>query len=269
MTATRTAKRQARKAESSETVDVLARFGLVCRGAVWLLVGVLAFDTALGGQDRADRTGALSVVKDQPFGEVLLLALALGFTGYAGWRLLEAAVGHRDADDDRTKWAKRGASLFRGGVYAALAYSTFHFLFGHAGSDKTKPATVRVMSHSGGVVLVAAVGAGLVIGGLVMAVRGVKQDFDDKLKPVPKALRSVVHVVGTVGLVGRGLVFALIGWFLIDAAVSYDPDKAKGLDAALKSLAHEPLGQLAIGLAAVGLVAFGLWSFAEARWRRI
>ena len=263
------AKRTARKAEQSKPIDWLARFGLTCRGVVWLLVGCLALDLAVGGRDRADRTGALSVIKDQPFGGALLLALAAGFTGYAGWRLLQAAVGHRYVEEGRKRWAKRGASLFRGLLYAGLAYSTLHFLLSSSGGDKTRPVTARVMAHSGGALLVRLVGAGLIVGGLVMAVRGLKQDFDEKLKPVPSSMRTPVQVVGTVGLVGRGLVFALIGGFLVAAAWTYDPSKAQGLDGALKSVAHEPFGQLLLGAAAIGLIAFGFWSFAEARWRKI
>lgn len=264
-----TTKSSARRAESSTSVDRLARFGLVCRGVVWLLVGMLALDVAVGGRAKADRNGALGVIKDQPFGEVLLAVLVAGFLGYATWRLLQAAVGHHEEEDDKKRWTKRGASLFRGVLYAGLAVSTLRFLISRGGGDKTKPLTGRVMAHSGGALLVGLVGAGLVIGGLVMAVRGLKQDFDRKLKPVPAGLRTAVKVVGSAGLVGRGLVFALIGWFLVDAAVSFDPNKAKGLDAALRALAKEPFGQVLLVLSALGLIAFALWSFAESRWRRI
>lgn len=263
------AARKARKAENSDPVERLARFGLICRGVIWLVVGLLAADVAIGGGAKADRQGALKVIKDQPFGSVLLLVLAVGFIGYAGWRLLEGAVGHRDADEGRKRWVKRIGSLGRGAIYAGFAWTTLHFVFGKESNDKTQPAVVRVMSHNGGTLLVGIVGAAVVIGGLVMAVRGLRQKFDDKLKRVPKAWRMPVQVVGTVGLVGRGLVIALIGGFLLQAAVTFDPDKAKGLDAALKAFAGHAYGRGVIAFAAVGLVSFGLWSFAEARWRKI
>lgn len=263
------AKSEARKAESSDPVEHLARFGLICRGIVWFVIGLLAVDVAIGGGAKADRSGALGAIKNQPFGSVLLVLLAVGFAGYAAWRLLEGAVGHRDAEEGRKRWVKRLASLGRGTLYAGFAYSTLHFVFSGGGNDNTKPATARAMSHTGGTLLVGLVGAAVLIGGLAMAFRGLRQKFEDKLKPVPKAWRRPVQVVGTIGLVGRGLVIALIGGFLIQAALSYDPAKAKGLDAALKSLAGHLYGRGLIGLAAVGLLCFGVWSFAEARWRRI
>src|SRR4051812_24536984 len=168
----------ARDAEDSTTVEWLARLGLASRGVIWLVVGLLAVQVALGDSTQADKNGALRAIADKPFGEGLLVVLALGFLGYASWRILEGAVGHRDEDDETRRWAKRIASLFRGGVYLVLAGSTAKFLFHQDSSDKTQPLTARVMSQPGGRVLVFAIGAGLVLGGVAMGVRGIKQKFE-------------------------------------------------------------------------------------------
>jgi hypothetical protein len=265
------AKRAANKAKNSDAVEWLARLGLVSRGAIWLTVGLLAAQVALGDKQRADKNGALAAIKDKPFGELLLVILAVGFFGYAAWRLLEGAVGHRDEDDDRKRWAKRIASLFRGGIYLFLGASTTKFVFSSGGNDKTKPLTARVMAATGGRTLVLLIGAGLVIGGLAMAFRGVRQKFEDlvHMEKMPGPVQSMTRVVGTVGLVSRGIVFALVGWFLIDAAIRFEPDKAKGLDASLKTVAHQPFGRVALFAGAVGLLAFALWSWIEARYRKL
>lgn len=265
------AERAANKARKSDTVEWLARLGLLARGVIWLTVGVLAAQVALGSEKRADKNGALAAIKDKPLGEVLLVVLAVGFIGYATWRLLEGSVGHRDEDDGRKRWMKRGTSLFRGGIYLFLAGSTAKFLFSGGGNDKTKPLTARVMSHPGGRTLVLLVGAGLVVGGLGMAYRGLRQKFEDLVDQgkMPDGLPTVTRIVGTVGLTARGLVFALVGWFLVDAAVRFEPDKAKGLDASLKTLAHHSYGRVALFAGAVGLLAFSAWSFIEARYRKI
>jgi hypothetical protein len=263
-------KETAREAEDSTTVTWLARLGLASRGVIWLVVGLLAIQVALGDNTQADKNGALRAIADKPLGEVLLVVLSLGFLGYASWRLLEGAVGHRDERDDTKRWAKRIASLFRGGVYLVLAGSTAKFLFNQDSSDNTQPLTARVMSQPGGRVLVLAIGAGLVIGGVAMGVRGIKQKFEKLIEgwKMPDGLRPVTKVVGTFGLVSRGFVFALIGGFLISAAIQFDPDKAKGLDDSLKTLADKPFGQVLLFVAAVGLLAFSLWSFIEARYRK-
>lgn len=263
-------KQAARQAKNSDAVEVLARLGLASRGVVWLVVGLLAVQVALGSPAKADKNGALQAIADKPFGHLLLVVLVVGFLGYAAWRLLEGAVGHTQ-EEGRKRWTKRGASLFRGAVYLGLAISTLQFLLSGGGKDKTQPMTARVMKATGGRELVFAVGAGVLVGGLAMMVRAFKQKFEESLDVgrMPAKLRSATTVLGTGGLASRGFVFGLIGWFLVDAAIRFNPDKAKGLDATLRTLAHQPFGRVLLLVAAIGLLAFALWSFIEARYRRI
>ena len=264
------AKQAAKRAEQSEPVEWLARLGLVSRGVVWLTVGFLAAQVALGSAKRADKNGALQTIADKPFGRLLLVVLVIGFLGYAAWRLLEAAVGHTQ-EQGRKRWTKRGTSLFRGLVYLGLAISTLKFLVSGGGNDTTQPLTARVMKATGGRELVFVIGVAVIVGGLAMVVRAFRQKFEDKLNmgAMPSWLRTATSVLGTSGIAARGLVFALIGGFLVDAAVRFDPKKAKGLDASLKTLAHQPFGKFLLFAAALGLLAFSLWSFIEARYRKI
>lgn len=263
-------KQAARKAEDSDVVSGLARLGLVSRGIVWLVVGFLALQVAFGAQAQADKNGAFATIKDKPLGSLLLVVLVVGFLGYAAWRLLEGAVGHRD-EDGAKRWFKRGSSGFRGLIYLGLAGSTAKFLLSGGGQDKTEPLTARVLAATGGQTLVFLVGVGFVIGGGAMAVRAFRQKFEDNLRcgDMPSWLRKATKAIGTSGLASRGLVFGLIGAFLIRAAVQFEPDKAKGLDGSLKTLAEQPFGQVALFVTAVGLLAFAVWSFLEARYREI
>jgi hypothetical protein len=268
--ATQTAKRGAREAHSSEPVSWLARFGFVGRGVVYLVLGALAVQVAVGHSARADKNGALAAIKAQPLGGVLLVVLAVSFAGYAVWRLLEGLVGPRGEDEPK-RTGKRLASFARGLLYAFFAVSTAHFVVASAGHDKTRPLTARVMGVTGGRTLVAAVGIALLVGGLVIASRGVREKFLKKLdlSSAGRGVRAAAKTVGAVGLTGRGLVVALVGGFLVQAAATFDADKAKGLDASLKSLADAPFGPVLLACAAVGLLAYGAWSFVEARYRRI
>jgi Domain of Unknown Function (DUF1206) len=64
------------------------------------------------------------------------------------------------------------------------------------------------------------------------------------------------------------VVIAGIGIAALDAAVTYDAAKAKGVDGALRSFAQSPFGPWLLILVALGLIAFGILSFLEAKWRR-
>ena len=261
----------ARRAHRSDPAEWGARSGLVARGLLWLVVGMLAANVALGDRgSHPSKSGALATVRDQPLGEVLLAALAVAFAGHAAFRLLEGTVGRRDEDDERKRWLKRAWSLCRVGVYGFFAVSTVRFLLGGGSSaeNASKP-TAEVMSWPAGRWLVGAVGAGVVIAGLVMVVRGVRQDFTDKLDLPSGTARTVVERVGTAGLAGRGLVYALVGGFLVDAAARFDPHRAKGLDASLRALTDAPMGPLLLWCAVAALLSFALWSFLEARYRSL
>ncbi len=260
----------ARQAHRSDAVQGLARLGIASRGLVWLVVGLLALSVLRGGDQQTDRGGALQVIADKPLGEALLVVLILGFLGYAAWQLLSVAVGHRD-EDGAKRTACRALSLGAGLLYVALALSTLQFLLRGGGGDQTTSRTAELLSRPGGRTAVGVIGAALVIAGLVVAVRALLEKHSDRLEHyrVPIRLRRPAVVVGVVGLVGKGAVLVLLGWFLVRAAVQFDSAQAKGLDAALQLLAQQPYGRVLLGIAVVGMLGYALWSFLEAAYREI
>lgn len=265
------AKSTARQVEDSKPVEGFARFGFTARGVVYLLIGLLAAQVAVGGGGKADRHGALAAIKEQPLGATLLLLLTVGFAGYGGWRLLQAAVGQRDADAGWKRTMKRLGSLARGLLYASFAVSTLRFITSDAGSDKTKPFTARLMAVPSGQMLVGLLGLAVIGGGLYMAYRGLARKFLKRLAlgSTSALTRKLTVGIGVAGLIGHGLVFCLLGGFLVQAAVTFDPAKAKGMDAALKTLASADFGPFLLLAAALGLFAYGAWSFVEARYRTV
>ena len=75
--------------------------------------------------------------------------------------------------------------------------------------------------------------------------------------------------VGRVGLIARSVVFGLAGYFLLQAAISYDPRDAVGLDGVLARVHREPFGTVLLALVAAGLLVFAAYSLFEARYRRL
>ena len=271
MTTTDSAEQTARDVHESRAVEVLARLGLASRGLVWLVLAFLAGSLALGGSAQADQDGALRALKDTAFGGPLLAVLGTGFAGYALWLLLSAAVGHRDVDG-KDRVLQRLKSLAKGLVYAALSFSTFAFLLRDGGgSGSAQSRTAEAMSYPGGRLAVGL--AGLVVVGIggYFVVKGLRRKHSECLEDyrVPSSLRRPAILVGAVGYVGRGVTIGLIGAFLVQAAATFDPDDAKGLDAALQTVAGQPHGRVLLGLTVIGLLAYALWSFVEAAYREI
>ncbi len=259
-----------RDGADSRPIGWAARLGLTARAVVYLLMGLLAVMVARGAAAEIDQKGALAQVVARPFGELVVAVMAVGFAGYALWRLSEAAFGVRG---EGRRIGPRVQSLVRGLVYAGLALSAVALLRGSRTSQAAQQQglTARAMAQPGGRWLVAAVGVVVVGVGLMLVVEGVRLRFM-RYFPVgvlSQHVRRAVRVLGAVGTVSRGLVFALAGGLVVAAAWTYDPAKASGLDGALKTLRDQPFGPLLLTLAGAGLVAFGLYGLAEARYRHV
>jgi hypothetical protein len=67
----------------------------------------------------------------------------------------------------------------------------------------------------------------------------------------------------------RGLVFVIVGVFLVNAAVDANPREARGLGGALRVLQAQPFGRLLFAITALGLFAFGIFQLVIAYYRRI
>ena len=206
----------------------------------------------------------------QPLGLVLLWLLGIGFAGYALWRFSEAAFG---VAGEGTGAGPRLKSLVRGLVYAGFAYLTFEIIAGTAGNEskQQQDLTARAMHHSGGQVLVGIVGAVIVIIGVALVAEGLRRKFLKYLRTSQMSpwTRRIVEWFGMIGTSARGVVFALAGVLVIDAAVTYKPAKAGGIDRALLTLRDQPFGQVLLILAALGLIIFGSYGLCEARWRKV
>jgi Domain of Unknown Function (DUF1206) len=277
MTITRaghTARSAGRDAASSRWLQWLARGGLVARGAMYLLIGVLAVQIAFGSSGKqADTSGALRAVAMHPGGIVVLWLLVVGYAGLAIWRFAEVAYGQ--AGPGGRKAAKRLGSLARAVLYAFICGSVVSFILGTggktSGNTQSKDATATLMTHSGGRWLVALIGIGIGIAGVALAVYGIRRKFLKYLHmaQMSRSTAKVVKTLGVVGYVARGVVFCVAGGFLVDAAVSFSPQKAQGIDGSLLKLATTPLGPGLLVVVALGLVIFGVYSGCEARWREV
>jgi amino acid transporter len=269
-TGTARASGAARRASDSPAARALARVGLAARGILYILLGWVAILVALGQTSRqADQQGALQLLAGKPYGLVSLWLLGIGFVGYALWRLSEAAFG---VTGEGTAAGPRLKSLARGLVYAFFAYLTFQIIAGTAGNQnkKQQDLTAKLMHQPGGQALVGIIGAVIVIAGVTLVLEGLRRKFLKNLRTsrMSPQTRRAVERLGVIGTAARGLVFALAGVLVIDAAVTYKPAKA-GLDKALLALRNQPFGQVLLILAALGLIIFGIYGLCEARWRKV
>ncbi|MBB2915145.1 hypothetical protein FHS43_006465 [Streptosporangium becharense] len=261
----------ARRAANSQILDRLARLGMACRGVLYGLTGFLALQIAFGGGSEgkeADKTGAIEMVAEQPFGTVLLWLMVVGFTALALWQLSEAVIG-RGRTKDRVESAAR--TVVYGLIVATLLSLLLRGDSGGSTDEHSKDLTAMLMDLPAGQLLVGLVGLGLVGLGAYWIHKGWKKRFLQDLQTgqMPPRARDLAEKLGMAGYLARGVIAAVAGVFVVQAALTYEPDRAKGIDSTLRSLADTPAGPWLLGVVAIGLLLFAGYCFFEARWHRM
>jgi multisubunit Na+/H+ antiporter MnhC subunit len=262
------------KRQAFPWVERLARAGYAARGIVYIVIGVLAFQSAFsaGGQT-TDSRGALHTIAGQPFGRILLGMVGIGLLGYALWRLVEASLDPQNKGSDAKGIAHRIGSALSGVAYAGLGLTAFKIVMGASGgkSSSQQDWTARLLSQPLGQWLVALIGLVVIGVGVNALYKAFTAKFRDKLKTEEMSAVEDTWITrtGRAGYGARGVVWIMIGWFLIQAGRHANAREARGLPQTLDTLASQAYGPWLLGAVAVGLVSYGIYALAEARYRRI
>jgi len=257
-------------------IERLARLGYVSIGIVYMIAGLLAAAAGLGlgGSTRAQK-GAFTFILHQPFGRLLLAAIALGLAGYALWRLIDGFTDSEGRGNDAKGIALRIGSIARGLAYAAISMEVVRMILHHGSSGKSSDAnakhwTARLFDHPFGRLLVAAAGLAIIGTGAYQLYKGLFAKLSRRLHlgAMDAAFRRKVIAVVRFGIAARGVVFFVIGGSFVNAALHYDANAARGTSGALRQLAH-PFGGALLAAAGLGLAAYGVYAFVNARYRSI
>jgi uncharacterized protein DUF1206 len=269
----RGARAVARRAARSPVVGWLGRAGLGAQGACFLIIGVLALALAAGaGGAATDPQGALVTLARHGWTRVLIVFLAIGFASYALWRLSQAILDRGGMGGDAGGLARRGIQLVQGLAYVALtatAVSTLASAHPHHSSG-TRHAAAGVLGWPGGRELVAAIG--IVFGGIAVGnvYWGLSGRFKESMQVEEMSKREDqgVSTLGRIGFLALAVVFAIIGWFLVKAAVQFDPQDAVSVGGALGHLVRLDYGKFLLGAVAAGVFSYGLFGLVQARYHK-
>ena len=265
---------KAEQVGDSKALEVLARVGLVAYGVVHLLLGWLALQIAWGlsGRESADTSGAMKTLADQPFGQVLLWLVAVGLAALALWQASAVIWGYRNLEGaERVR--KQITSRAKAVIFAALGYSAGAATLG-AGSSSAQSqqqATSGVLGWPGGRVIVIVAGLVIIGVGVAAIVKGVQKSFAEEIdtSPLSPTLRTAVARLGQLGYIAKGLALGLVGGLLSYATLTFDPQKAQGLDGAMQTILAQPFGRFLLTAVALGFAAFGLFAILQSRYRRM
>lgn len=260
------AERVGRSVQRSTWFQVMVTVGLISYGVVHLLVAFIIGQLAWTGRsEEASQSGAFQEMASTGFGVVMLWVTAAGLLTLTVWQAGEALWGHQDRKAGRERTVKRISSAGKAVIYTVLAVSAVTTATGGAsssGDDTEKTLTAQLMSAPFGRILVGAVGLGIVIAGGRLVYRGFKKKF---VRDLAGSVSQGVVRLGQFGYAAKGVALAGVGALFVAAAVSYDPNKAGGLDNALRTLRGAPYGPVVLTVIALGIGAFGLYCFAWSR----
>lgn len=250
--------------DKSEKFRWLVRLGYAARGLTYFLLGYMALGTRIEEGDGS--TAVLDMLQDVPLGTPLLYLTALGLGGYAVFKLASAIGNVQNRGADAKGIVKRigdGASAV---AYSVLAYAALQFARGtrqSAEGGQSEETAGTVLDWALGDLVIGLIGLGFLIGALMQAKDAVTGSFMHQVSPrAPNAIEPI----GRAGHAARAVVFALIGWSLVQAAWLNSETRVKGLGDALLSLRES--GTLYVPVA-IGLMLFGVFSMAVARYRII
>jgi hypothetical protein len=261
-------------ARGTSWIERFARFGLIVRGVIYFVPGVLALQLALGTHGTAmTQTGAIEMIGHQPFGRVLLVAVAVGLAGYALWGVIRVFFDPLRKGHSPRGLAKRFGYATSALAYASLLVATLQYLAG-ALHTMAKPNdwTAGLLAKPFGAWLLGIVGLCWIAGAGIMEIaRGWRGSFKEDLDlgRMGPSERQWAMRLGRFGIVARGAVFTVVGMLLVGAALHANASHADGMDGALLALARQPFGRMLLAAAGLGLVAFGVFSAMCARWMRM
>ncbi|WP_203653097.1 DUF1206 domain-containing protein [Demequina activiva] len=255
-----------RQGSTGDVWEKAARAGYAVSGALHIVLGILIAQIAFsGGGEEASSSEALSSLSDNTFGVVVLWFAVAAFAALALWQLADAIRPH-DETKDRLKAAAKA------GVYGVLAFTSASIAMGSSsggGDSQAQGIVAKMLGWPGGQFIVGAIGLGILAAGVFHVVKGAKKKFMRDLMGVPTKSGRMVRGLGTTGYIAKGIALGIVGVLFVYAAVTADPDKAEGLDGAIKSLLDLPGGQVIVVLVGVGFAAYGLYSFVRSRYAKM
>ncbi|MFF1572047.1 DUF1206 domain-containing protein [Leifsonia sp. NPDC058292] len=242
-------------AERNPVVRILARVGTATIGLLHILIGVIAIAVAFGagGGGDADQAGAFQALTGVAGGIFVVWACAVGLVALTLWQILQTVVAH--------KATTRVSEIAKGVVYAVLAVTAIGIALGGGqdSSNSEKSASSQLLGTPGGVFVLGAIGLVIVGVGIGFLSIGIRKTFTRGLALPANGLAPATVTLGRIGYIAKGVALGIVGGLVVAGAVTYDPQKAGGLDGALKSLTHIPFGVVLLVVIGLGLLAYGVF----------
>lgn len=251
-------------------IKKIARAGYLAKASVYAITGILTFLAAFNlGGEKAGQNQVLEFLAKQPFGNALLILLGLGLISYAFWRFTQAISDPEELGTNKKAKLRRAAFFISGISYLGLAGLAFMQVLGLGSSGDSDTSSFLVTKT--GLFLLAVFGAIFASRGIYQFIRIKKTNFSKKFQTgsmQDERQRKIIKNAAYIGMISRGIIFLIIGFFGIHAAITSNPSEMKDTAEAFSFIEDSAYGAWLLGFVAAGLIGYGIYTFMMARYRR-
>lgn len=255
-----------------DTLVTAARAGWVARGVLYIILGGLATLAAVGeGGGLHDGQGIVRWVMKLPAGTLLVALSALGFAGYALYSAALLVFGQENADGPLAAAFTRAKGAIGCMVYGSLTLTSVQLLLGHHQKGESKEVWFVSLLHAPwGRFVIGAIGVSLIGFGVYQCVFAVSAKHRDDVRISAMGEKESVAFlwIGRMGLIARGVVFGVIGYFTLRAAImAAESGASTTTSGALREI--RDVGWVPLVIVALGLAAYGVLQLFYAKYRKV
>lgn len=258
----------------NSNIKMMAKTGYIAKGSVYGLIGILTFLAAFNlGGEKSDQLQILDFLRQQTFGNLILLVLGAGLLCYSAWRFIQSILDPERESTDKKGLVKRAAFFVSGCIYLGLAVLAFWKVIDWQTSPDAgnSGGTIQsaVFSNDLGLIGLGAVGIIIICTGIYQFIRIYKQSFREKfdLEVMGDKRKKTVVNTAYIGMTSRGVIFIIMGFFALTAAINADPSEIKTTRDAFSFLHDSSYGSWIMGFVAAGFAGYAIYMFMMAKYR--
>lgn len=249
------------------------RFGLVVRGLVWAVVGMLAMGAVLGvTKQPVDLQGSLALILSNPLRVPIGAVATFGLLAYGLWGYSRALFDPLGRGHDPKGLLARLGFAWSAVSYTALAVFSAEFaLKGTMSTGGNLPFGLEQTLYQFGPVIVVISAVLVTFTGLGQLVDSWRAPFqnDVRLRAMHRRVWMGWLWLGRFGTFARGVVFTGVGAATFLAGLRGDAHWAFGVAEFFSFVLGLPAGIYLITVVACGFIALGLHSILAAPWMRM
>lgn len=244
-----------------------ARIGIACKGLVYFLIAILAAFAAINaGGEKTGTRGALRYLAEQPFGQVFLLLLGIGLSGYVLWRWYQVFYDINKQGKSTIGIFNRLGYFFSGAFYGYLAFYAIKLALAF-GYDDHSDRVDEILSSNNGTILTIALG-------LIFIGKGIFEFWlvfskiyrvDIQSSKINEEPRTFLYRWGQFGFMTRGVIFGMIGYMTLKTGISARMNGFKTKPEVLEEFQMQ-FGSWLFFVLAIGMLGYAVFMFVKARY---